>query len=1617
MMKKSLLLIVVGLLSLIGYAQINSGSPANPFGSKTSYSYGSMPNNLPTSGTYGASQAAADAYNSWKTNLTETCTNGVRVKYDTQTETVSEGIGYGMLLSAYAGDKALFDNLYKFYKANVNGNGLMNWHINGCSGNLGSNGATDADEDAAMALIIASNQWPTATSPYTYLTEATTLIGKIRQYEIHPTSYQAVNGDAWGFSSTCRNPSYFAPAYYREFAKIETSQATFWNNAVSAANTLLAANRNAITGLVCNWSDNNGASNNCNGNQEFGFDAIRNPWRMATDVIWNGTTTATSASDICSKMSTWMNGYESNLKIPCAMTASNPSVGTYKNGTASMMSLAMMGVSGKASNLGTAYSNTVNLGSNEAYFSQTLRCITLFMMTGNFWKPGTTSNVTPIVSSASTNGAGSIITVTFNTAISFSAADYSKITLKVGGTTVAGAITAITANGSNAVDLTIASGKIAVGNVITLDYTPGTIKSTASTPISLAAFTAKAVINNMAVNTLIADCENINVTKLNTPWYSYQTGTTTITPLSSATVPFKMTLGGANGTDSAAAVAGNLAKPAGPDYESAGIGFSFTNTTPTINTTTNLVTNESSIIYDLTGATGISFWHKGDAVNFSVMLSTVEVDKGKDYSFAVPSHTSWTLVEVLFPGQTGSQLLAQANWVTNPVNWNPAKVYRLQWQVKDGVARNYSFGIDEVSVMGKVLTLPVVTTVDKTLLLSTITSANTLYTSAVEGTATGNYQTGSKATLLTAITAATAVNTSTTATQADVDAAVVALNTAVTSFQSKIIGTNKTALVAAISNATTIYNAAVEGTALGQYPAPAKSNFNQDILAATLVNTTPTATQSQIDAAVITLNAAITAFQAKAVTTSSSTLIFTAEDLNATKLLTYWYSYKDAASTTVTPLSSSTVNFTMTAGGANGTANAAKINYTLSGETTLGYNPFAGMGFSMKDPEAAYDLTGSTGITFYYKSDNPLVLEINLTTIKDDCNFYVDLAAATSWTKKTLTWAQFAQYSTWGTKVTWDLTKMNKFQWKVQSTDGTTGNLWVDEVQIDGKVLTLPTTTVDKSVLATAITTANGFYSSAVEGAANGNYATGSKAILLTAITAATSVNTSTTATQADVDAALTALNTAVTSFQNKIVVVSKTALQSAITNANSLYSNATEGSAVGNYPTGSKALLQTAITAAMTVNTNSLATQAQVDAALTALNSAVSTFQNSIITVVAVDKSNLVSAIAAAQLLYGTSVEGSADGNYPTGSKATLMAAITAASTVNSNSSATQVQVNAALATLATAVLTFQNSVIGVNKTALIAEIAYAGTVLSPAVEGSASGQYPTGSKATLQSAIDAASAINTSSSVSQAQVNTAISTLNTAVTTFQNSVIGVNKTALTNAIATAQYYYDIAIEGTANGQYPSPAKANLLTALNTANAVLSSTTATQVQVNSAITTINNALLTFQSSVVGVNTATLQAKITEVNTVLVLESGNIGTAIGNYSQSSWDALSNTVKVAQLMLLNTTSATQVQIDATLTALDAAYTAFKNSKIATAVAEVSNKILNVYPIPCSDILHIESSKIIVNVTIVNILGVMQQRIDINESSLQLSVSALSNGFYFVEITNNDGTVETARITKE
>lgn len=252
------------------------------------------------------------AWTHWKENYVELCgDDAARVKWDEPTQTVSEGIAYGMLGAVGNDDQDLFDRFWAYYQNNTNENGFMHWKRAGCDGTApdgnSNNAATDADIDAAMALIQAECRFDDPS----YGAEADALITSIFDHETTISSLGSgllllKPGDMFG-GSACLNPSYFAPAYYRIFAQrpSQASRQGDWVKLADDSYTLLSRFAHTETGLVPNWVDEEGNTgqsgpSGCTYYTDahiYGSDAIRTPWRVAVDYLWHGTPAAKALLD------------------------------------------------------------------------------------------------------------------------------------------------------------------------------------------------------------------------------------------------------------------------------------------------------------------------------------------------------------------------------------------------------------------------------------------------------------------------------------------------------------------------------------------------------------------------------------------------------------------------------------------------------------------------------------------------------------------------------------------------------------------------------------------------------------------------------------------------------------------------------------------------------------------------------------------------------------------------------------------------------------------------------------------------------------------------------------------------------------------------------------------------------------------------------------------------------------------------------------------------------------------------------------------------------------------------------------------------------------------------
>jgi len=329
------------------------------------------------------------AYMNWKAKFFD----GSRIlRPENSNDTVSEGIGYGMLIGVYMNDKPMFDALWSYAKSHFDGNGLMNWNINSGGGTAGSGSATDGDEDMAWALIMAGKQWSSAT----YTNDASTLIRNLKAHALDGNTLKP--GYNFGGASQT-NPSYFAPSYYRAFARV-TGDST-WMSVLDQSYSILAA-ASGSNGLVPNWVNSSGAGvagpGGTSNGPDFGYDACRTPWRIAMDYCETGEPRAKAYLDkIVGFYAAQAPNAINMLKDGYTSAGANPSgtLGDYSAGMAfyGPGGTAAMEDCAQAAFVGRAWTGLVNQTTSGAmavsgvftYFNASWGVLSLLAMSGNFW--------------------------------------------------------------------------------------------------------------------------------------------------------------------------------------------------------------------------------------------------------------------------------------------------------------------------------------------------------------------------------------------------------------------------------------------------------------------------------------------------------------------------------------------------------------------------------------------------------------------------------------------------------------------------------------------------------------------------------------------------------------------------------------------------------------------------------------------------------------------------------------------------------------------------------------------------------------------------------------------------------------------------------------------------------------------------------------------------------------------------------------------------------------------------------------------------------------------------------------------------------------------------------
>jgi hypothetical protein len=226
----------------------------------------------------------------------------------------SAELAYGMLIAVYMDNgvnqtQGLFDKFLAAYDKRLDSNGLGGWSwswkkidsVTYKDSLLGVYAATDADLDAAMALLLASRQW----NDDKYRQRAERLIQAIWKHEVDSTR-NLKPGDDWDLA---KNPSYLNFPAFHLFAQVDSHR---WDTVAANSWTMLQQNvsaANTSVGLPSEWCGPTGTPYTKYGkvatsvyDKEFHSNAMRVPWRLAIEYAWFGDS---RVKDINGPIATW----------------------------------------------------------------------------------------------------------------------------------------------------------------------------------------------------------------------------------------------------------------------------------------------------------------------------------------------------------------------------------------------------------------------------------------------------------------------------------------------------------------------------------------------------------------------------------------------------------------------------------------------------------------------------------------------------------------------------------------------------------------------------------------------------------------------------------------------------------------------------------------------------------------------------------------------------------------------------------------------------------------------------------------------------------------------------------------------------------------------------------------------------------------------------------------------------------------------------------------------------------------------------------------------------------------------------------------------------------------
>jgi endo-1,4-beta-D-glucanase Y len=264
---------------------------------------GSQQRNVPL--IYSKSEMLYELWNTYKQNNLEPASDRTIDHSQPGNITTSEGESYTMMRAAWMDDETTFnrsldwslaylqrpDHLFSWKYGELSGG---KYGINMTNGNY--NSASDADTDIALALLMGYSRWD---QPQ-YLGYAQQIITSIWNEEVVSVAGQPVmtadNLESTAKTNVVVDPSYFNPAAYRIFAKIDPTHN--WTGLITNSYTILNQvstsnlGSSSSAGLPPDWIEINKSTGTLipnattTLNTNYGFDAFRVPFYLALDWEW-----------------------------------------------------------------------------------------------------------------------------------------------------------------------------------------------------------------------------------------------------------------------------------------------------------------------------------------------------------------------------------------------------------------------------------------------------------------------------------------------------------------------------------------------------------------------------------------------------------------------------------------------------------------------------------------------------------------------------------------------------------------------------------------------------------------------------------------------------------------------------------------------------------------------------------------------------------------------------------------------------------------------------------------------------------------------------------------------------------------------------------------------------------------------------------------------------------------------------------------------------------------------------------------------------------------------------------------------------------------------------------